>query len=158
MGSSSDFSVMQHAVPFFKQFDITARLSLIASAHRTPDRVHEEVRAAEEAGAVAIICAAGMAAHLAGVVAGTTNLPVIGVPLASGALDGLGALLSTVQMPAGIPVATVGVGKAGARNAAILVAYDRASSSARRCSAQGLPRAHERDGGEGRCRGRSASR
>ena len=121
MGSSSDFSVMQHAVPFFKQFDITARIT-VASAHRTPDRVHEEVRAAEEAGAVAIICAAGMAAHLAGVVAGTTNLPVIGVPLASGALDGLDALLSTVQMPAGIPVATVGVGKAGARNAAILVA------------------------------------
>ena len=68
MGSSSDFSVMQHAVPFFKQFDITARIT-VASAHRTPDRVHEEVRAAEEAGAVAIICAAGMAAHLAGVVA-----------------------------------------------------------------------------------------
>ena len=71
---------------------------------------------------MAIICAAGMAAHLAGVVAGTTNLPVVGVPLASGALDGLDALLSTVQMPAGIPVATVGVGKSGARNAAILVA------------------------------------
>ena len=121
MGSSSDYEVMQHAVPFFKQFGLRARVT-VASAHRTPDRVHDEVRAAEEAGAVAIICAAGMAAHLAGVVAGTTNLPVVGVPLASGALDGLDALLSTVQMPAGIPVATVGVGKSGARNAAILVA------------------------------------
>ena len=109
MGSSSDFEVMKHAVPFFKQFGLKARVT-VASAHRTPDRVHDEVRAAEEAGAVAIICAAGMAAHLAGVVAGTTNLPVVGVPLASGALDGLDALRSTVQMPAGIPVATVGVG------------------------------------------------
>ncbi len=121
MGSSSDFDVMQHALPFFDQFGLDARVT-VASAHRTPDRVHDEVRRAEAEGAVGIICAAGMAAHLAGVVAGTTNLPVIGVPLASGALDGLDALLSTVQMPAGIPVATVGVGKAGARNAAILCA------------------------------------
>ena len=121
MGSSSDFEVMQYALPFFEQFGVNARMT-VASAHRTPERVEAEVRAAEEAGAVAIVCAAGMAAHLAGVVAGATNLPVIGVPLASGALDGLDALLSTVQMPAGVPVATVGVGKAGARNAAILVA------------------------------------
>jgi phosphoribosylaminoimidazole carboxylase PurE protein len=121
MGSSSDYEVMQHTLPFFDQFGLNARVT-VASAHRTPERVHDEVRAAEDAGAVAIICAAGMAAHLAGVVAGITNLPVIGVPLASGALDGLDALLSTVQMPAGIPVATVGVGKAGARNAAILCA------------------------------------
>ena len=121
MGSSSDFEVMQHALPFFDQFGLQARVT-VASAHRTPQRVHDEVLAAEQAGASVIICAAGMAAHLAGVVAGISNLPVIGVPLASGALDGLDALLSTVQMPAGIPVATVGVGKAGARNSAILCA------------------------------------
>jgi 5-(carboxyamino)imidazole ribonucleotide mutase len=121
MGSSSDYEVMQHALPFFSRFGLVTRVT-VASAHRTPDRVEAEVRAAEEKGAFAIVCAAGMAAHLAGVVAGATNLPVIGVPLASGALDGLDALLATVQMPAGIPVATVGIGKAGARNAAILCA------------------------------------
>ena len=121
MGSASDYEVMQHALPFFSRFGLDARVT-VASAHRTPERVEAEVRAAEEQGAIAVVCAAGMAAHLAGVVAGATSLPVIGVPLASGALDGLDALLATVQMPAGIPVATVGIGKAGARNAAILCA------------------------------------
>jgi phosphoribosylaminoimidazole carboxylase PurE protein len=121
MGSDSDYEVMQHAVPFYRQFDLDLRMT-VASAHRTPERVEAEVLRAEKEGAFVIVCAAGMAAHLAGVVAGITNLPVIGVPLASGALDGLDALLATVQMPAGIPVATVGIGKAGARNAAILCA------------------------------------
>jgi phosphoribosylaminoimidazole carboxylase PurE protein len=121
MGSDSDYEVMQHAVPFYRQFGLDLRMT-VASAHRTPARVEAEVAKAEAEGAFAIVCAAGMAAHLAGVVAGITNLPVIGVPLASGALDGLDALLATVQMPAGIPVATVGIGKSGARNAAILCA------------------------------------
>jgi phosphoribosylaminoimidazole carboxylase PurE protein len=91
----------------------------IASAHRTPERVIKLVREAEKNGADVIIAGAGMAAHLAGIVAAHTLLPVIGVPLNSSPLDGLDSLLSTVQMPPGIPVATMAIGKAGARNAAI---------------------------------------
>jgi 5-(carboxyamino)imidazole ribonucleotide mutase len=95
---------------------------LISSAHRSPERTHEYVTNADERGAVCFICAAGMAAHLAGVVASLTIKPVIGVPMKGGLMDGLDALLSTVQMPAGIPVATVAVGKAGAMNAAMIAA------------------------------------
>ena len=90
----------------------------VSSAHRTPERTLELVRAAEDAGCQAFICAAGMAAHLAGAVAAHTVRPVLGVPLPGGVLDGVDALLSTVQMPAGIPVATFAVGSAGAKNAA----------------------------------------
>jgi 5-(carboxyamino)imidazole ribonucleotide mutase len=95
----------------------------VTSAHRTPDRTVELVRAAEQDGCQAFICAAGMAAHLAGVVAAHTLVPVLGVPLPGGVLDGVDALLSTVQMPGGVPVATFAVGSAGARNAAFFAAH-----------------------------------
>lgn len=92
----------------------------VASAHRTPDRVMEYTRSAKDRGIKIIIAGAGMAAHLAGVVASHTDLPVIGVPLDASPLGGMDALLATVQMPPGIPVATMGIGKAGAKNAAVL--------------------------------------
>jgi 5-(carboxyamino)imidazole ribonucleotide mutase len=91
----------------------------VISAHRTPQRHHDYVTGAEDRGVEVFICAAGFAAHLAGVTAALTHLPVLGVPLDSSALDGLDALLSTVQMPGGIPVATFTIGKAGAKNAAL---------------------------------------
>ena len=121
MGSKSDWKHLQGAV------DILHRLGLkyevrVSSAHRTPERTLELVRAAEDAGCQAFICAAGMAAHLAGVVAAHTVRPVLGVPLPGGVLDGVDALLSTVQMPSGIPVATFAVGSAGAKNAAFFAA------------------------------------
>lgn len=121
MGSANDYQVAQRVVPLFKRFGIKAHVT-VASAHRTPDRVEALVKRAEAEGAFGVICFAGMAAHLAGVVAGTTHLPVIGVPLASGALDGLDALLATVQMPSGVPVATMAIGPAGASNAAVFMA------------------------------------
>jgi phosphoribosylaminoimidazole carboxylase PurE protein len=92
----------------------------VSSAHRSPERTRKLVREAEAAGVGVFICAAGMAAHLAGVVAGETRRPVVGVPVDASPLGGLDALLATVQMPPGVPVATVAVGKAGARNAAVL--------------------------------------
>jgi 5-(carboxyamino)imidazole ribonucleotide mutase len=94
----------------------------ITSAHRTPEATHSYVKDADARGCAAFICAAGLAAHLAGTVAGLTLKPVIGIPLDSGPLQGMDALLSTVQMPGGIPVATVAVGKAGAKNAGYLAA------------------------------------
>jgi 5-(carboxyamino)imidazole ribonucleotide mutase len=129
MGSKSDWKHLQGAV------DVLGRLGLrfevrVSSAHRTPERTLELVRAAEEAGCQAFICAAGMAAHLAGVVAAHTVRPVLGVPLPGGVLDGVDALLSTVQMPSGIPVATFAVGKAGAKNAAVFAAQIVAGSRA----------------------------
>ena len=103
------------------EFGIGTQLA-IASAHRTPDKVKSLIRDAESKGVKVIIAGAGLAAHLAGSVAAQTILPVIGVPLEGSSLNGLDALLSTVQMPAGIPVATVAIGKAGAKNAGILAA------------------------------------
>jgi phosphoribosylaminoimidazole carboxylase PurE protein len=118
MGSDSDLPIMEEAGKVFDHFSVGYRMS-IASAHRTPERVIKLVREAERNGADVIIAGAGMSAHLAGIVAAHTLLPVIGVPLNSSPLDGLDSLLSTVQMPPGIPVATMAIGKPGARNAAI---------------------------------------
>ena len=118
-GSDSDWQVMQQCVEQVRQFGEEPLIEIM-SAHRTPARVHEFASGAREQGIEVIIAAAGLAAGLAGTVAANTCLPVIGVPLASGTLQGIDALLSTVQMPPGVPVASVGIGPAGARNAALL--------------------------------------
>jgi phosphoribosylaminoimidazole carboxylase PurE protein len=119
MGSDSDMAVMESCVETLREFGIEPAVRII-SAHRTPQIAADFADGAASAGIKVIIAAAGMAAHLAGALAGRTTLPVIGVPLSSGALAGLDALLSTVQMPPGVPVATVAIGKPGAKNAAIL--------------------------------------
>ncbi len=116
MGSDSDWSIVQPAVEVLKEFGIATEV-VVASAHRTPDKVHGFAAGARERGVEVIIAAAGAAAHLPGVIAAYTTLPVIGVPINSTCLNGLDALLSIVQMPAGIPVATMAVN--GAKNAAI---------------------------------------
>jgi 5-(carboxyamino)imidazole ribonucleotide mutase len=121
MGSDSDLETMQSTVETLDKFHI-AREVRVLSAHRTPDATHAFVKDADARGCVVFIAAAGMAAHLAGTVAALTLKPVIGVPMASGPLQGEDALLSTVQMPGGIPVASVAIGKAGAKNAAYLAA------------------------------------
>ena len=121
MGSESDLSTMQAAGEIFKQLQIAYEIK-ITSAHRTPASTQQYVSDAESRGCQVFIAGAGLAAHLAGAVAAHTLKPVIGVPIDSGPLNGLDALLSTVQMPAGIPVATVAVGKTGAKNAAHLAA------------------------------------
>ena len=128
MGSSSDASVMDDAVQTLRSFDVPVEVRVL-SAHRTPDATIAFARGAKEAGVQVIIAAAGGAAHLAGVVAATTPLPVIGVPIALATLDGLDSLLAMVQMPKGIPVATVAVN--GARNAALLALRIIALSDAR---------------------------
>jgi 5-(carboxyamino)imidazole ribonucleotide mutase len=119
MGSKSDHKTMQYCEDIFKRFNIKYEM-IISSAHRTPIRTKEYVISAEKRGAKVFICAAGMAAHLAGSVSALTLCPVIGVPMTGGAMDGLDALLSTVQMPSGMPVATLAIGKAGAQNSAYL--------------------------------------
>lgn len=119
MGSDSDWPVMQETVRTLEEFGVSAHVEVL-SAHRTPGRAAEFSSGAAARGIRVIIAAAGSAAHLAGVVAAHTTLPVIGVPMKGGALEGLDALLATVQMPAGIPVATVALGKPGASNAALL--------------------------------------
>ncbi|PIE56498.1 MAG: 5-(carboxyamino)imidazole ribonucleotide mutase [Desulfobulbus propionicus] len=121
MGSDSDLPVMESAAHFLESLGIACSMR-IASAHRTPDAAVAFAREARQSGLKVIIAGAGMAAHLAGVLAAHTTLPVIGVPLDAGSFGGLDALLSTVQMPPGIPVASMGIGKAGARNAAIMAA------------------------------------
>jgi len=121
MGSDSDLSVMKEALETLKKFGIPYELYL-TSAHRTPDRTKAFAQKAEGRGVKVLIVGAGAAAHLAGVVASLTRLPVIGVPIDATSLGGLDALLSTVQMPGGIPVATMAIGKAGARNAALMAA------------------------------------
>jgi phosphoribosylaminoimidazole carboxylase PurE protein len=121
VGSESDLDVMRATTSTLDELKITHELR-VASAHRTPALVRSYAEEAEGRGIKVVICAAGMAAHLAGAVGAATDLPVIGVPMPGGVADGLDALLSTVQMPAGVPVATVAVGKAGARNAALLAA------------------------------------
>jgi len=118
MGSPNDRPKMQPAVDTLEQFGLTADVRVL-SAHRTPHEVVDLVSTAREDGYVAFICGAGMAAHLAGVVAAHTTLPVVGVPLSGGALNGVDALYATVQMPKGIPVATVAID--GSQNAALLV-------------------------------------
>jgi len=119
MGSDSDLPVMRAAADFLQDMGIECEMT-VASAHRTPAKVMEYTQSASERGVKIIIAGAGMAAHLAGVIASHTDLPVIGVPLDASPLGGMDALLATVQMPPGIPVATMGIGKAGAKNAAVL--------------------------------------
>ena len=121
MGSDSDLPVMQATIAILKQFDINHEVR-VRSAHRTPEAAKAYVKDAEERGCKVFICAAGLAAHLAGAVAGMTTRPVIGVPIDNGPLQGHDALLSTVMMPGGILVATVAIGKAGAKNAGYLAA------------------------------------
>ncbi|MCI0488047.1 MAG: 5-(carboxyamino)imidazole ribonucleotide mutase [Blastocatellia bacterium] len=119
MGSDSDLEVMMEAARILDRFGVGYDVE-ITSAHRSPDRTRRYVKSAGKRGTRIFIVGAGAAAHLAGVVAAETTLPVIGVPLAGSALNGVDALYSTVMMPAGVPVATVAIGKAGASNAAVL--------------------------------------
>ncbi|MDA1370883.1 MAG: 5-(carboxyamino)imidazole ribonucleotide mutase [Proteobacteria bacterium] len=121
MGSESDLKIMQEAADTLKQLQIDYEIK-ITSAHRTPTATQQFISDAESRGCQIFIAGAGLAAHLAGATAAHTTKPVIGVPIDAGPLNGLDALLSTVQMPGGIPVATVAIGKAGARNAAYLAA------------------------------------
>ena len=121
IGSDTDRPLMEQSMPYFNYFNINAKI-MTMSAHRNPDDVSEFSKNARKNGYSIIIGAAGMAAHLAGAIKSNTTLPVIGVPLPGGILDGLDSLFSTLQMPKGVPVATVTVGKAGAINAAILCA------------------------------------
>ena len=129
MGSDSDFPLMSEAVKTLEKFGIAHEIEVV-SAHRNPARAHEYATTAKERGLKVIIAAAGAAAHLAGVIAANTTLPVIGVPMGTSALNGMDALLSTVQMPAGIPVAAMAIDKAGATNAAIFAAEILAISDA----------------------------
>ena len=121
LGSDSDYPVIRDAIKILKDFGIEHELT-VSSAHRSPERTHQYVIALEERGVQVVIACAGAAAHLAGVIAAHTILPVIGVPIDSSPLNGLDALLSTSMMPAGVPVATMAIGKAGAANAAVLAA------------------------------------
>lgn len=121
MGSDSDLPVMQEAAVVLEKFGIRYEIR-ISSAHRSPDKTSEIASQAAARGINVIIAGAGMAAHLAGVIASGTTLPVIGVPMPGGALNGVDALYATVQMPGGIPVATMAIGKAGAKNAGIFAA------------------------------------
>lgn len=121
MGSISDWETMRHTCDVLEELNIPYEKEVV-SAHRTPDDMFEYAKTARERGLKVIIAGAGGAAHLPGMVASQTNLPVIGVPVQSRALDGMDSLLSIVQMPAGVPTATVSIGKAGATNAGILAA------------------------------------
>ena len=118
MGSDSDLPVMAGALKVLKDFGVQAEVEVV-SAHRSPDRAVEYARTARDRGLRVIIAGAGSAAHLAGVIAAETTLPVIGIPIDSSPLKGFDSLLATVQMPPGVPVATMAVGKAGATNAAL---------------------------------------
>lgn len=121
MGSDSDYPVMSETAKMLEKFGIGYEIEVV-SAHRTPARAHEYATTAASRGLKMVIAAAGAAAHLAGVMAANTTLPVIGVPMGTSSLNGMDALLSTVQMPGGIPVATMAIDKAGAVNAAIFAA------------------------------------
>jgi phosphoribosylaminoimidazole carboxylase PurE protein len=121
MGSDSDLDIMKEAVGVLKEFGIPHEVKVL-SAHRSPEMTSMYAKKAEDKGIKVIIAGAGGAAHLAGVVASHTTLPVIGVPMDTKALKGIDSLLSTVQMPSGIPVATLAIGKAGAKNAGLLAA------------------------------------
>jgi 5-(carboxyamino)imidazole ribonucleotide mutase len=129
IGSQSDWAVMEHAAKTLTGFGIAYEVRVL-SAHRTPHAAFDYATSAEARGLQAIIAGAGMAAHLAGVMAGLTPLPVLGVPMESPQLKGLDSLLSTVQMPGGVPVATFAIGKAGAVNAAVFAASVLALSDA----------------------------
>jgi phosphoribosylaminoimidazole carboxylase PurE protein len=121
LGSDSDYPVIEDMIKTLKDFQIEHELT-VSSAHRSPDRTQKYAVELEQRGVQVVIACAGAAAHLAGVIAAHTILPVIGVPIDSSPLNGLDALLSTSMMPAGVPVATMGIGKSGASNAAILAA------------------------------------
>ena len=121
MGSDSDLPIMEEAVSALEQLQIRFEMG-ICSAHRSPEKAAQYAKGAEKRGIQVLIAGAGAAAHLAGALAANTILPVIGIPLSSGPLQGLDALLATVQMPSGVPVATMALDRAGARNAAILAA------------------------------------
>ncbi|HYL98914.1 MAG TPA: 5-(carboxyamino)imidazole ribonucleotide mutase [Blastocatellia bacterium] len=129
MGSGSDLEVMMEAGKMLRQFGIGFDVE-VTSAHRSPDRTRQYIKDAEARGVKVFVVGAGAAAHLAGVVAAETTLPVIGVPLSGSALNGLDALYSTVMMPGGVPVATMAIGKAGATNAGIFAAEILAVSDA----------------------------
>lgn len=129
MGSDSDLTVMKPAIEMLEKFGVDFDIT-VSSAHRSPERTKRLVKQAESGGTKVIIAAAGGAAHLAGVIAAETVMPVIGVPIDSSPLNGIDALLATAQMPPGIPVATMGIGKWGAANAAILAAQIIALSDA----------------------------
>jgi phosphoribosylaminoimidazole carboxylase PurE protein len=118
LGSKSDLKFWEESKPYLDYFGVEADLHIL-SAHRTPDQVAEFARKASDTGYKVLIAGAGMAAHLAGALAAHSILPVLGVPLPGGVMDGMDAMLATVQMPAGVPVATFAVGKAGMRNACI---------------------------------------
>lgn len=130
LGSASDWDAVEPGAALLKRWGVGVEVT-VASAHRSPQRVEAYVREAPGRGLKVIIAAAGAAAHLAGVIASRTTLPVIGVPIPSSALQGLDSLLATVQMPAGVPVATMALGSAGARNAAIFATQILALSDAR---------------------------
>src|SRR3989442_2409582 len=130
MGSDSDLPIMQEAANVLKQFEIPYEIG-VYSAHRSPHRTAEYVKSARRRGLKIIIAGAGSSAHLAGVTAAETTLPVIGVPIDSSPLSGFDSLLSTVQMPPGVPVASMGVGKSGATNAAIFALQILALSDAK---------------------------
>ena len=119
LGSKSDYEIVKECANTLEKFGVLHEM-IISSAHRSPQRTHAYIKEAEEKGARVFIAAAGMAAHLAGAIAAITIKPVIGIPMKGGAMDGMDAMISTVQMPAGMPVATVAMGKAGAVNAAYL--------------------------------------
>ena len=121
MGSNSDWETMRHAAETLEQLGISHETKVV-SAHRTPKRLYDYAHSAKERGLKAIIAGAGGAAHLPGMTASMTSLPVLGVPIESQALKGMDSLLSIVQMPAGVPVGTLAIGKAGAINAALLAA------------------------------------
>ena len=129
MGSSSDWETMRHTAAVLEELGVPHEVRVV-SAHRTPDLLFEYASSAKERGLAVIVAGAGGAAHLPGMTAAKTTLPVIGVPVESKALSGLDSLLSIVQMPAGVPVAAVAIGEAGARNAALLAAAILAGSDA----------------------------
>ena len=149
MGSDSDFPVMESALDVLEAFGVRYE-ARVGSAHRTPAAVHDYVRDAETRGCTVFIAAAGMAAHLAGAVAALTIRPVIGVPVDAGPLRGEDALLSTVQMPGGVPVATVAIGKAGAKNAGYLAVQILAGADDSLAAALGAERARNAAGILGR--------
>ncbi|HYC55170.1 MAG TPA: 5-(carboxyamino)imidazole ribonucleotide mutase [Candidatus Binatia bacterium] len=130
MGSASDLEVMGEGAKILEELGIAHEV-VVTSAHRSPQKTFEYATTARERGLQVLIVGAGLAAHLAGAVAGCTTLPVLGVPLDSGSLRGMDSLLSTVQMPAGVPVGTLAIGSAGARNAALLAAQILSLSDAR---------------------------
>ena len=121
MGSQSDWETMKNSVKILEQFSIPYELNIV-SAHRTPDRLYAYAKAAKNKGIKVIIAGAGGAAHLPGMIASLTSIPVLGVPILSKALSGMDSLLSIVQMPAGVPVATLAIGDPGASNAALMAA------------------------------------